>query len=634
MAFPKRSRLLKAMVLLVVGCLLFLYWRFQQALPGGLQEFAYQDRILEPMPFAAMRGFTYQQLSGHVGRLFLLGPALLGLAWLLASVVPGHRSARGRSGERNPFPGLSPSRLAAAAVALSSLCTAWVLLGILQGRAIFDDDLTYAMQAGYYAHGMITDSSFLAVPAWKEHFTIWTPTGPSGKYLFGEPLVQVPGLYLGIPALAHLFMIPLMGLAWYHAVRRGTGSSSVAAWAVVLVLLSPMLMLTTATGLSHTTALTCLVLAGLGSAWALQERPWAGAALAGLSLGFGLTVRPQTLVPVGGVLGLVLLSRLLRRRHLGPALLLCACTGLWLLAIGWYDHRLSGSWSTLPWFLTDLTERYGFGDVFGDGTWYHSPYKALENLAVSLLRFNGWWLGWPLSLLPLLTWLLMGRPGRGWAVWVAAGVALLLFNAAYYSTGVSDTGPVYYYELLLPASLLGALALDAALKRWRAFTVAFLAVSALGGTGSFLAEQLSRLQRLVGYLHAPAQAVLSRLEPPALLLVESMPSESRFVGWVPSRFPYRYRLDSDPVVTFPRSDPDYVAALLKRYPHRNCYYTRWVMESPTRQVPELRPCDAAWDLLSRPPGLEQKLVSVPSTAQLLHLREPGWQRELLRSWVR
>ena len=77
------------------------------------------------------------------------------------------------------------------------------------------------------------------------------------------------------------------------------------------------------------------------------------------------------------------------------------------------------------------------------------PWGAVENLVVSAVRLNGWWLGWPLSL------------------------------------------------GLLPASILGAHAIVRGLERWPRAVSAILLVHFAVGTTSFLWENVRRLDRLV-----------------------------------------------------------------------------------------------------------------------------------------
>ncbi len=600
---------------LATGVMLFLalafgavYWWLEGLLPRGAQEFAYFPYMTDPLPFAPMRGFTFEQLVRHVGRTFVLGPSLLCLA---AAAAAAWRFRPPDSRARRTW--------MIAAVGFSLLLTALVMAKVLAGRVIVDDELVYRQQAELLAGGRLTETT---VPPWGwEVFTIWAQLpnggfGATGKYLFGEPLIQIPGTWLGLPALLHLLLAPLALWAWYRVVEADAGGR-VAFWATILIAVSPMFILTNALALSHTTTLTCLILAGLGLQWAGGRRPVAGALLCGTALGFGLTVRPQVVVPMGMVLGLAALYRLFMRRHAAAVVALIASGSLWLVLIGLYNRALSGSPLKLPWYLFKPIERFGFGHI-GGVDFVYTPWAAVENLVVSAVRFNGWWLGWPLSLGLVLAWVVLGRPRQGVSVWLLGGAAIILLNVPYYSPGISDTGPVYYFELMLPAAILGGHAIARALERWPRAATALLLVHFAAGTTSFLWENVARLDRLATTIHAPAEAVLERIEPPALLLHENHWSESMRFGWVWS-FPKRFRSDRDPIVTYPRGPVRFLPALIKRYQDRECWYYR-LDPSAGRSIdrPQLHRCEDAMEDLFRPrePGVT---LRIPSTAERLGL---------------
>ena len=596
---PGSGRLLSVLAAAgALGCVAVYGW-IEGLLPRGPQEFAHFPFVTDPLPFAPMRGFTFEQLVRHLGRTFILGPALLLLAFAVA------RTWR----LRPPGPALRRPLLIAA-VGASLAGTALVMAAVLEGRAIVDDELTYRHQAEILASGRLAEDT---IPPWGwEAFTIWTRIGGTGKYLFGEPLVQIPGTLLELPALLHLLLAPLALWAWHRSVRFDVGAEA-AFWATALVALSPMFILTNALALSHTTTLTCLTLAGLGYQWTRHRRPISGALLAGTALGFGLTVRPQVIVPIGLVLGMATLIQLVRAGRRLAAAALVASGSLWLLLIAAYNQVLSGSPLTLPWYLYSAAERFGFGEV-GGVDFVHTPWTAVENLLVVVVRFNGWWLGWPLSLGLIAVWLAVGRPRDGARLWLLGGAALIVMNAPYYSTGISDTGPIYYFELLLPAALLGAHAIRRGLERWPRAAAALLVVHFAVGTTSFLWQQVGRLDRLVTTIHGPVEAMLEQIEPPALLIHENHWRESMRFGWLWS-FPKRFRSDDDPIVTLPRGHARFVSATLKRFAGRDCWYYR---RDPANGRQQLRRCQDAMELLltKRQPG---STLRIPSTAERLGL---------------
>jgi len=196
----------------------------------------------------------------------------------------------------------------------------------------------------------------------------------------------------------------------------------------------------------------------------------------------------------------------------------------------------------------------------------------------------------------LWAWSALGRPARGLRLWSLAGLALVVFNVFYFSPGVSDTGPVYYFELLLPASLLVGHVMAQGLARYPAAATAALLVHLVLGTGSFAVEQTARLERLHDAINGRIDAVLPRIETPAILFYESFSDEKVAAGWVFS-FPLRQRSERDAIVTYPRHGPQFVQAVRALWSGRTCYYFR---VAPETRATELLTCDAAQALLDRP----------------------------------
>src|SRR5580658_3858002 len=562
--------------------LLLAYAGVARGLVTGRAEFAYFPFVPDSLPWGAMRGFTLEQLVDHAARLVIAGPALVLLSiaayrlapleWLIAA---------------------DPRRLALAASGFSLVVTAVVMLGVLRGRAIVDDELAYAMQGEVFAERRLLARDLGYFPAGA--MAVLAGATYTSKYLFGEGLVQLAGTLVDRPALLHLPLAALGLAAFYGALRRAAGPT-IAAWSTFFLAIGPMFVLTNATGMSQCTALVCIVLAGLGAEWARGPRPRAGAVLVAAALGFCAMTRPQSALPAAAALGGATVWTLARRREV-LALALLVATGLAaLVVIGAYDHAVTGSAMKLPWSLQCNPEHFGFGPVWRYLNYAHTPWTALENQLVVAVRFNAWWLGWPLGLALLAVWWRLGRPCRGCGLWAGVGAAVVAFEAAYYSTGISDTGPIYHFELLLPASVLAANTLVAALERWPRAAAATLVVHVVAGTGSFFVVQTARLDRLVTTIHADADASLARIPDRAVLLYETRNSEVLRLGWVMAEFPRQYRSARDRVVTYSRPPRAYVAKLLAAYPGRSCWYYH---RDPLSEQPELLSCSAAKAYLDR-----------------------------------
>ncbi len=576
-------------------------------LPTGSAEFAYLP-FHPHLPWSAMRGFTAEQLGGHLLRILLATPALVLISFGLGRLAAA-RLGPGAPGQARL------DRLVLAAGALSLLYMTGAHFLLYAGHPIIDDELAYRLQARLLADGKLGFTLPQLVTI--EPFTVKGAAGFTGKYLPGEPLVQLPGVLVGHPGLMHL-PLALLTLLCVHRMVALLADRSAAAWATILLALSPTFLLTTPSGQSPPTELFCLALAGFGYAHLRKERPGvAGAICLGVGIGFGMMVRPQAAMPVGTVLVAAAGLRLLRARRFGVLALLLGVLALWAGAILAYNQAVTGSIFKLPWALHPDSEHYGFGPVWQGGAYEHSLVRALENLGVVLVRFNAWWLGAPSSLLLVWLWFRQGRPGRGvLGIWLVAAGALLLFEFFYYSTGVSDTGPVYHYELLLPLTVLGGVALGKLFAASPRRAMAWVAVHFVLGTVPFVAGETARVGRLIHLTHAAADQALETVKKPALLLHEQDCAEVLRAGWIFNTFPRQYRSDNDPVVTFPRPPWGLLPQYLEKYRDRTCYYYRLNPASGRR---ELIPCRAAQALLRRPMRLTGPCLRHISTAEQLGL---------------
>ncbi|MCA9670135.1 MAG: hypothetical protein KC503_31280 [Myxococcales bacterium] len=589
------------------GVLLVLFSIAASWLPNGPHEFAYAPFSPEPLPFVPMRGFTFEQLFAHVSRALLLAPALI-----LLSLYFG-RAAKIDAPEPQALRKLT-FIVCASSVALCAFTMFFVLDG-----AIVDDELAYRVQAMLMREGRVVAHDLPRLVY--EPFVLQTKSGGlTGKYLFGEPLVQLPGVMLGKPALMHLAMVALSLLFVFRATRMLV-DEALACWATMLLAVSPMLILTSATAQSQATSLFCVAAVGLGFAYIKCERPWLGATVLAMGMGFGATVRVQSMAPVGAVFGIAAAVVLIKRRQILPGLWLAAILGGWLVLIGLYNHAITGEYSKLPWYQAAMVEHYGFGKTWPGGSYEHTPLRALENLAVVAVRINGWWLGWPISLLLLGYWLKIGRPRAGAGLWLLAGLLILAFEFGYHSTGVSDTGPIYHFELLIPLALLGANAIRHAFERAPSLCAAALLVHFGVGTTSFLWSETSRLARLSTTIHRDSDNALAFVKKPALLLYEPNCEESTVNGWLFSRFPRRYWSDHDDVITVARPPYPLLPSYLRRWKKRNCYYYR---RDPKTLRAELYRCDqpAARRLLARGKRSWRKCVWILSTATKMGLLDP------------
>ncbi len=604
---PKRPRrVLFAGVVLFGGWIAALW-----ALPTAPTEFNYFSRVRGLL--GAMFGFTVEQAAAYLVTLVL---GTLALRWIVAGLYGGsdaNTKLRRWSARVGLDTGKRRARLAGG---VCLVVLSWLMFGVFRGRALVDDELAYYLQADLLRHGKLATQCLPG--AARASCMIASRLGCTGKYLPGEPLVQIPGLMLGMAPLMHLVVALLTLWCTYRALSL-LENEEVAGWACLFLGLSPMFLFTAATGMSQTTSLGCLALAAYGYAHAREGSPARAALLVGVGVGFGVLVRPQSMVPMGAVVVLATMWALRRKHRWGALAALTGVLCLFAAALFGYDMLLTGSPLKLPWYLSRITEHYGFGKVFDQFAYRHTVPRAMVNLLVSLIRFNAWWLGWPLSLAVLWYWNRMGRPMRHGKVWLWSSLALIAVLFCYFSPGMSDVGPVYYFELLLPACAVGGSAAVAALERRPRLTRLFLVVQFVLGTGVFVAYQSARISRLLDAIHGPVDHKLAQVDTPALVLYEDSCAEKLVHGWVLTGVGRRWWGSGHPVVTYPRPGGKAVETYLQRYPNRHCYYLR--VDPSTRQW-QMLSCEQAMPLLERPADLSklhEPCLSQPSTAGVLGL---------------
>ena len=84
------------------------------------------------------------------------------------------------------------------------------------------------------------------------------------------------------------------------------------------------------------------------------------------------------------------------------------------------------------------------------------PKVGLPNILLSGIRQNIWLFGWPLS----FVFLFFVKMNRFVAFLLAWGFAHCVFYLFFWSPGINLTGPVYYYEMIVPEVILSAYGIE------------------------------------------------------------------------------------------------------------------------------------------------------------------------------
>jgi hypothetical protein len=160
----------------------------------------------------------------------------------------------------------------------------------------------------------------------------------------------------------------------------------------------------------------------------------------------------------------------------------------------------------------------------------HTPERGWRQTLRNVQRLNHWWLGFNGSL-----WALVGLGLTRWraqeVVLFLSGLSLVLGYFFFWFGGISTVGPVYYFEALVPLSLLGAHSLVTIWRRWPSRPTiatrmrAALAVAAVAywavGLSAFVRDELHDWQRFFSEQRALETAVARAAPRRAIIFLET-----------------------------------------------------------------------------------------------------------------
>ncbi|MCL5126027.1 MAG: glycosyltransferase family 39 protein [Deltaproteobacteria bacterium] len=195
----------------------------------------------------------------------------------------------------------------------------------------------------------------------------------------------------------------------------------------------------------------------------------------GICLGWSFTVRPLTAICFALPFTLLRVPGYLvgnPKRRVLPLIGLGVGGFIVMILVFAYNTAVTGDPLTFPFLYYQIKERLGFG-IRNYGIF--TPAIAISHLFKNVFLINMWLFGWPISFLPSNEYLAVGfvklsekirkvpdrhdliRIWDSWdTVWLAFIVCLFLGYFFYYWPLVVLTIPMYYYELLIPLTILSA----------------------------------------------------------------------------------------------------------------------------------------------------------------------------------
>ncbi|HPQ69648.1 MAG TPA: glycosyltransferase family 39 protein [bacterium] len=364
---------------------------------------------------------------------------------------------------------LLPTLLVVAAVAI--FCCGRF---ILDDRPITDDENVYLFQSRILAAGHLTlpslpDQAPLQDRLFEDNVFFVNNGKIFGQYPLGQSILLLPTLLMGYPRLMTLLAALATIVAIFLLGRRLYGPK-LGFIAAFLLTISPTFLTTSATLLSHPATMCFLAWFYFFAHRTWKDDRWWDALLAGVFFFLAFQVRSTTALLAAGPAGLALAYVLFRdvKKQWPKIVILAALVVLTLAATFALNYAINGDI-----FKTNYHAAWGEGRTpfkhpfgFGKGTWHivHEPTTGLTNMVNNLLRLNWWLLGWPVSLLFVLAWLL--KRDKKTIEWIGFSSVVLTFGVYffYFWPGVSDTGPVLYYELSIILLLLTVSGFESAVR--------------------------------------------------------------------------------------------------------------------------------------------------------------------------
>lgn len=359
-----------------------------------------------------------------------------------------------------------------------------ISLGILKQSPIADDENVYLFQTRIMASGHLTlegkpgrdslfeDNIFL-VNNNNESEVPKLKTGQLyGQYPFGHSALLLIGYFFNFAYLTQILaaMTIILGAFLLGKELYGTRTGLITA---LLICVSPSFLFTSSTLLSHTNTLLFLTWFGYFAVKTVREDKWFYPILCGLCFGAAFNIRGASTLLIALPAALTLAAILLIQFFIAvftkskkgitntlKKILLLGVTVLgsvgFFLFINWYINGdpFYSNYHAAWLGKTKFDSPFGFGK----GAWriIHTPTQGLLNMVNNFFKLNAWVFGWPIGFIFVLIWAI--RKGRKAVDFLLLLPIFITFAAYvfYFWPGISDTGPVLYFELLLPIALLSA----------------------------------------------------------------------------------------------------------------------------------------------------------------------------------
>ncbi|MGD0037298.1 MAG: glycosyltransferase family 39 protein [Bacteroidota bacterium] len=399
---------------------------------------------------------------------------------------------------------------------------------------VTDDENTYDFQAQTLLAGRIVNPPPPVIKSFKNVFIINDGYCWVGKYTLGHPLIIAFGMLLGDRYIGIIAVSVLTLLLIYLIALELYGNKNFALLTLCLGAVSPFFYLVSSSRLSHTTSTFFL---SLFMYLFLRVRridddkvKMLLSLLAGISLGYAFNTRTLSALGFALPFTVIVVKDAVKFSKKTVGIIFGMGMGFFVMfaLTLWYNARVTGNPLQFPFHYYSPFETVGFG------TYGHTPLLGVKNLLIALYRLNISLLGIPISLLFAFVLFITSKDRRDYFLFAILGsfAALYLF---YYSPGVSDLGPVYYYEMIIPLLLLSARGIKFSLEfisqysaHGKTIVATFLVVLCIAAWVTYVPEKIIHISRLTNQIREPYELVKASNVHHAVVMIERLP----YKGWV------------------------------------------------------------------------------------------------------
>lgn len=361
--------------------------------------------------------------------------------------------------------------------AFALVATALVSWLALQHAPILNDEQQYLFQAELLRSGRMSTTLPEPLGPFRDAYSVQARGMWTGIYPWGHVAFLMPGVLVGFPQLVpHLCAAAAVLLAFWLGRELYPDDGATPLVAALVVATSPFIAFTCGTIHNSTSSMILVTTALAALTRAVRASSLGAAALAGLCFSLGLSSRPYNAVAVAipsGALALALAWHLRRRPiRLALAFFVGLLPGV-VLFLG-TNYLVTGDPLVTPAHISmpEGLKIVGFGDGIPVGV-LHTPLVAFGQAGTNLVRLLLWSTGSLVASLGLLGLLIGLRRSAADLMLLVPLAGLFGFYYFFYTSPATDTGPLYYLDLVPVLALIFARVASAAVlameDRARAF---------------------------------------------------------------------------------------------------------------------------------------------------------------------